>query len=299
MTIFDDFNDGDISEYSGDTSNVSVVTSPTLEGSHALQGSGETSTITSTTGLNAYPSTGDQFSMYVRTDRTPDGTDKQIIGLQFGVQSETGESSFSGYLINFRWDSGELTIYSASNGSYTVLSNDKSGSASDYNADQWYELAVTQWDSNGNISVELREQDGTVLLSTSTTDTTYSSGGLGIRCDHTVSGNEYVDFYATTDKNPFGTTVTASKASLSISSLTASTLNVQLTGNLTVEGTAQSGASVVAYNVTDGRFEGRDTTDASGNWSINLGGRGVIEVGYFYDDGSTYYADGETTDVRD
>lgn len=42
----------------------------------------------------------------------------------------------------------------------------------------WYELAVTTWDTNGNIDAELRDVDGNVLSTISVTDTNYTSGGI-------------------------------------------------------------------------------------------------------------------------
>lgn len=72
---------------------------------------------------------------------------------------------------------------------------------------------------------------------------------------------------------------------------------VQVSGNVTVEGSSLSGVEVLVYNKTDESFVGKTTTDSNGDWALGIGSNESDEfyVSYFYDDGSTYYASGETT----
>jgi len=76
-----------------------------------------------------------------------------------------------------------------------------------------------------------------------------------------------------------------------------SVVPLEIAGNVTVEGSETSGVEVLIYNKTDNAFEGRTTTDSNGDWSFEFAGEETDEfyVSYFYDDGSTYYASGETT----
>ncbi len=87
-TVIDSFEDGDISEYSGDTGVFSVTTGSTDWGSYRLesgrkQDGTDFSLITSTSGLGTYPSQGDTYSVRAYPDTSEDDPNPQIA---FGVQ---------------------------------------------------------------------------------------------------------------------------------------------------------------------------------------------------------------------
>jgi len=89
--IVDGFEDGDISEYSGDTGIYSVVTDRTYSGSYALYDGGNNNKITSTSGLNAYPQPGDKFEI-----RTYHGDDEAGSSFGFGFDTN-GNGNYAGY----------------------------------------------------------------------------------------------------------------------------------------------------------------------------------------------------------
>lgn len=72
--------------------------------------------------------------------------------------------------------------------------------------------------------------------------------------------------------------------------------SVTLNGTVTYEGSAVSGAYVVAYNKSTETFEGFDVTDSNGNYTIAVGYGDTILVSVdYYDSGSdTYYGDGKS-----
>jgi len=73
-------------------------------------------------------------------------------------------------------------------------------------------------------------------------------------------------------------------------------ITVSLTGNVTVDGANQQNVEVVVYNKSQDVLEGLTTTDSNSDFSIGVSGKtDEYYLGYFYDDGATFYASGETT----
>ncbi len=179
--IVDDYEDGDISEYGGDTgffdvkheSNTSVSA---RNGSYVLSAQTDGSNwkaISSTAGLNTYPSPGDTFRVWVWHD-TLTSEAANYIRIYFGTQSDTPEPD--GYYLTLGKAStapANLEIEKRSGGRKSLVS----GSASVSNS-AWYELGV-DWASDGTITASLYNTSGSELETISTTDTTFASGGVG------------------------------------------------------------------------------------------------------------------------
>lgn len=71
---------------------------------------------------------------------------------------------------------------------------------------------------------------------------------------------------------------------------------VTLQGNVTINGSNTSGVEVLVYNNSTGSIEGLTTTDSNSAWSLDVSGStDEYYVAYYYDDGTTFYASGETT----
>ena len=174
MSTVDDFEDGDISEYGGSTGAASVVTSPAKSGSNALEytNTQPSESISSVSGLNAYPSPGDTFRTWVRT---PSSSSDVYISVHWAVQSET--SYPESYYAYYNMGSGEFAIgdiESGSIGNYSTTSVSLSTST-------WYEIEIS-WGSSGSIQAELLDESGTSLATLSATNTKYSSGGVAFGC---------------------------------------------------------------------------------------------------------------------
>ena len=169
--IIDDFEDGDISEYSGETGSYTVNTnSPVYEGSYSLkkQSSGSYNSIYSTSGLSNYPSAGDKivFEWYRK------GDDDTMFC--WCTQDASNSNCYQAYL-HRNGNGKELWLRRADSGSWTTLTS-----------------TSVNWPTGDWIRIEIdHNTDGTIIikatnLSTnsdigqiSATDTTYTSGGIG------------------------------------------------------------------------------------------------------------------------
>ncbi len=179
-TLVDSYEDQNLSEYGGDTSPWSFVTSPGVtDGSYALQND-DVGVIQSTSGLNAYPSQGDT----VRHDHhiTESGA---ALGFLLFTQDET--STPNGYMIRPSDASDAFQIYRVDDGSFTLLDEDTSVTFSQ--GDQ-LEIDVTPTTDGVDATCS---RSGSQIASVSTTDTTYTSGGIGWRSGGaTASTVDYV-----------------------------------------------------------------------------------------------------------
>lgn len=167
--VIDDFEDQDVSEYTGSTGQASFPTYPTKHGSYSLKlasaTSGSDEDIISTSGLNNYPSDGDtyRYAAYAADDTA-------------GLRHYFGASDVDNtYRITLGFSSNSLQIHRFDGGSSTQLA-DVSASIS---SGSWYVVEVA-WTSGGGFDVTLYESDGSTQVATaSTTDTTYTGGGVG------------------------------------------------------------------------------------------------------------------------
>ena len=175
--IIDDFEDGNLNEYQGDVSDFSITSSSTISGSNSLKAvniegnaGGREKYIHSTSGLANYPSAGDSFSFKKRID----GAINSQSGMVFGVQASENDNYF-------------VKIRTGSNGSIDInkdvstssLGSNLARSSMNINTNDTLRCEI-DWGSNGLISVELYNDDtNTFIGSASTTDSDYTSGGIG------------------------------------------------------------------------------------------------------------------------
>jgi len=169
--ILDDFEDGDLSEYAGDTGSASVVTSPALVGSHSAQADGASAN-KAITRTDITVGQGDTIDFRQQYQSTTYGG----VGL-FCVQSETGYSSLSCYGAGINLQAGEILIRRYDSGSGTVLTSKSVGVSTGTEYRNEVDIA-----DDGTISLTTyKVSDGTVVDSISATDTNYPSGGIGIQ----------------------------------------------------------------------------------------------------------------------
>jgi len=142
--------------------------------------------------------------------------------------------------------------------------------------DAWRRAEFDSSPSGGQVffSQQAAESAGTTALATQATSYSYTTS-----TDSAVKGTGF---------GAQATTYSYAAQSTSVK---------KLTGTLTVEGAGTAGAAVDVYDTANNRFVERTTTDANGDWEVNASG-GDYEIGYFFDDGTEFYADGETTDTR-
>lgn len=262
VTVLDDFEDGDIAEYSGSTGEYTVQQNTVYEGSYALETSGanqqdiydpNVSLSQGDAPFGAYMAGGQTSGMYSTSSQRPQ--------LLFGHQG----SSLSGYGVEIaayndefglvRWDSGSETDLATATGlSLTV--------------GEFYEVKITTWDSSGNIEAKLLDASGTELATVSATDTTYSNGYLGwcVTLDAATVDTPSRYDYAYDDEQT-STTVTESLVATSTVS-TATTDTTQVTE-------ASSASGVVSTSIAESLPTVMETLSVNGVTSVSNTDNGV------------------------
>jgi len=162
-TIVDDYEDNDLSEYSNPGA-YTTQTGTVYEGTYAVANTGSSNNqfLYSTSGLPAYPQQGDTYSAWAHD------YDGGIPEVAYGVQ---GSSSY--YSMTVIPDSDEIRIRKET----TDLASNSSVSLSQGN---WYECVMT-WATDGSMLFEIYDTSGTKLGDVSTTDGSYTDGGIGLR----------------------------------------------------------------------------------------------------------------------
>ncbi len=171
---FDDYEDNNISEYSGDTSLFSVVSSPVFGGVYALKASNTSGKTTD--GIFRFDDTVEQGKIirYMQYIDTTAGSGDEPCTL-FGVQSPGTTNQNYGVCLEL-FGTDRLSL------SRDVDNNDTSGvvlatSTVTYSTG-WYEVEV-DWQTDDSIDVTLYNSAGTSVASVSATDSNYTSGGYG------------------------------------------------------------------------------------------------------------------------
>ena len=178
----DGFEDADLSEYSFDqgSSGTRIVSAPTFLGEHALEIRGTATEMISTSGLDNYPTAGDRFRAHVRATG---GADK--FNLSYGVQDHENR-----YFVRVNFATSRLALYRYENGSGNKLAAESGGFC--LAEDTWFRIEV-DWRADGAHTVILYNDSEDELARISTSDGTWTSGGVGY--DAYLSGDEtvYVD----------------------------------------------------------------------------------------------------------
>lgn len=174
----DDFEDGDISEYSGDTSLFSVDGSFAYSGSYGLDVTGNESD-RADDGIARSDMTVQQGQIirYMQYVDTAAGSGDEVCTL-FGVQSPITANNNYGVCIEQVSGTDRLSI------ARDIESTDVFGGSVSQLAftpvaytTGWYEVEI-DWQTNDDIDVTL-SKDGAVVATVSTNDGTYTSGGFG------------------------------------------------------------------------------------------------------------------------
>ena len=171
----DDFEDNNITEYSGDTSLFAVDGSFVYGGSYGLDNTGNESA-KATDGIARFDQTISQgetirYQQYIDTSA---GSGDEVCTL-FGVQSPvTNNQNYAVCLEQFGTDRISLVENAENTDSTgTVLAS----STVSYSTG-WYTVEI-DWQSSDDIDVALYDSSGTLAASTTANDGTYTSGGFG------------------------------------------------------------------------------------------------------------------------
>lgn len=183
--LVDDFEDQDLAEYDGDTGYYQIVDNPTagvIEGNWCLEAeinSGSAKAIASLKGdgLDNYPEPGDTFRCWFAFAGS--STNPKFAWASQGY--DTGEDGYYAEYLKAN-NAFRLTLREGTN---NVLASD----TVDLSADTWYEVEV-YWGSDGDMTCDLFDEDGTELSSVSATDTTYTDGGINFIVNNTSGSND-------------------------------------------------------------------------------------------------------------
>lgn len=193
--IIDDFEDGDIAEYSGETGAATVTQSTTTaqNGDYYVEvnAGGTANTIASFEGdgLNAYPDQGETFRFWTQlrgSVRSHTNYGRQTVG-----SGDNDSRDGDGYQVVLH-DTNTFSL--AVNGYFggTTLAEDTSVTV---NTNEWYEIEVV-WGTDDSHTVTLYDSSGTQLTQLSATDSTYTNGGIALSADNNNdSADVWWDYY--------------------------------------------------------------------------------------------------------
>jgi hypothetical protein len=166
--IIDDFEDGDLDEYSGDTAAYTVSTANPFEGDFSLELSTTSPGSRTITRTDVSWGPGDESTLQCWIDR------EHSSALLFGVQN--ADSFYFARLTDADQDDTAVEIAKSDNGFTSLSSADL-----DINRTQFTWLrVVVDWETDGTITVTVYDQTATNLGSVTATDTTYGAGGVGV-----------------------------------------------------------------------------------------------------------------------
>lgn len=177
--VVDDFESGSLAAYSGDLSSFSIQSSVVHDGASALRcqftnASAVTRSILSTTGLPLYLLPGHQFQFWTRLD----GAGTERMQFLFGATS-----GVNGYRLVLRSNAlGGLQKVVAGVGTNLFI-----GTVASYTQGTWYRFLV-DWGYTGNFTVRIYDAGGTLRLSGTATDTTFTYGGIDWQGLNTAGG---------------------------------------------------------------------------------------------------------------
>ena len=167
--VIDSFEDGDISEYSGDTGAFTVSSSDAYHGDNSLQQTGGDEKNIRSTSLPNEPSKGDTFSFRVKgTSHTA----KNRATMKFGLQDA---NNFYGARVNF--DDAKIFVQETASGSTDTIAE---SSYAEVPVGEWCRMEVV-W--NDSVTVRVFAEDGTqinsVIADVSEFTKSHTSGGIG------------------------------------------------------------------------------------------------------------------------
>jgi len=172
--------------YAGDLSKYARQTSVVQNGSYALEitsPDGGAYGIASITGLNAYPTPGDTFRIWMRT-----GASDEQVRVYYAAQSAT--SFPNRYQVDLDKTNNRLGLLV--DGS-TLLASESEA----WSDNEWYEIEVN-WDdstSPNTHTITAFDDAGTQVAQISAQDGSYTSGGVGYQMNQGSGATARFDYY--------------------------------------------------------------------------------------------------------
>lgn len=176
--VIEDFEDGDISNYYGDTGNYSISTSRTFSGSYSLYSGGNNDSIYCRSGLDRYPQPGDKFEI-----RTYHGDSNAGSSFGFGFNSNKN-GNYAGY----HGGNDEWFITNLDDGP------DGGGTKNDSNpsAGQWWKWVV-EWYTDGTADFTVYDDSDNIIAGPITYNNAgkYTSKGIWFSTAHQFGNHDH------------------------------------------------------------------------------------------------------------
>jgi hypothetical protein len=186
FTFFDDFEDDNINEYSGDSSLFDTSSVFNYEGSFGLAASLGNDESQTTDGLYRTDTTFSQGSTIRYFTYVDSTTDDEPCTL-FGVQSPGSDNENYAVCLD-QFPSDQVVL------AKDVSSNDDSGTSLDSQsvtfATGWYEVVI-DWLTDDSINVTVFDANGSTFATLSASDSDYTSGGMGFAFWFQAGGWDY------------------------------------------------------------------------------------------------------------
>jgi hypothetical protein len=259
--------------YGGDTGVASVVSSPVYDGSQALEMAVSTNNHKVISDTDTTVAQGDTIAGVTQAQVSPgEGV------AYWGTQGENGSSSISGYRAAIRSDNDDVVIQRVDSGSATNLATPSVSMP----MNEWLEWEV-DWQTDGDMVFALRyASNGTQILSTTVTDSTYTSGGVGFGAyadsayhdDVRINGNQVEGFESGSGVKPSGQYVSAGDSAEDIEkgfanlTLKNASATVEWWTDTDDDGTFESVVNSSTYTSSGNKTLGLDTQ--YDDWRVNV-----------------------------
>jgi len=165
--LVDDFEDGNLSEYTVVAGSWSITSSNPFDGTFAARTTDLNSVAISTSGLDNYPSAGDTFEWYARC-----GATDAAGGVSFGL---TDRDNNIQAFIQEEKDNMQLKV--RVNGQDVAAAQKNLPDGTFLNK---YVRNEIDWGANGTITYTVEDVNGGQIGQLSVTDNTFTSGGIGL-----------------------------------------------------------------------------------------------------------------------
>jgi len=177
FNAYDDFEDNGITEYSGNTSKFATAGTYAYGGGYGLDAS-PGPTANATHGIGRFDFTVSQgetirFMQYI--DTTSGSADE--VCTKFGVQSPVTDNNNYAVCLE-QYGSEKIALMRDVSNSYIFGGGVDLASSSVSFSTGWYEVLI-DWQTGGAIDVSVYDETGALAATTSATDNTYTSGGIG------------------------------------------------------------------------------------------------------------------------
>lgn len=161
--IIEDFEDGDLTEYTFDygAANTSIITTPTYHGAYAMESQNDAHLYQ--TQFPRAPSQGELFSCHTQ------GSGGPFAEFTYGLQDA---KNF--YAVRIRYDTDKISVLKCEAGTWSELTG--AYLTFSFLEDTWYEMEV-DWSESGDHTLTVRGNGNSATISC--TDTTWASGGIG------------------------------------------------------------------------------------------------------------------------